>query len=143
MSSRLSDSLAFLLVSAVWGATNPLLQRGGSAALSQSARRRATSGADSQWAIVRALQRLLGDTWLLFTCPAYVLPWLVNMTGSVLYYATLSHAPLALASVITNSLTFCWTALAAWILLGERVEPLQILGVTLIVGGVGVCVSAS
>ncbi|RVE40803.1 hypothetical protein evm_014548 [Chilo suppressalis] len=53
----------------------------------------------------------------------YVLPWLVNQTGSVAYLAAVQRAPLSLAVPTANSLAFAFTAVVGAAVGAE--EPLD------------------
>ena len=69
----------------------------------------------------------------------YVVPFLINLSGSVLFISTLAESKLSLAVPIANASTFVFTALSG-ALLGEKLNPLYtILGVALVVTGVVLC----
>ncbi|KPP57823.1 hypothetical protein Z043_124413, partial [Scleropages formosus] len=51
----------------------------------------------------------------------YLVPFLLNQSGSLIYYLTLASADLSLAVPLTNSLTFLFTLLGG-ALLGEDPE---------------------
>ncbi|XP_063833844.1 transmembrane protein 234 homolog [Ostrinia nubilalis] len=70
----------------------------------------------------------------------YVVPWLVNQSGSLAYLAAVQRAPLSLAVPAANSLAFAFTAVVGAAVGAE--EPLDkgsILGVVLIVAGTALC----
>ncbi|KAK3710164.1 hypothetical protein QZH41_010554, partial [Actinostola sp. cb2023] len=52
----------------------------------------------------------------------YMIPFLLNQSGSVLFYLTLASADLSLAVPITNSLTFLFTILTGKLLGEENVS---------------------
>ncbi|KAJ1973704.1 hypothetical protein H4R35_003980 [Dimargaris xerosporica] len=123
----LDTSVGFILVALCWGFTNPFIKRGtaGLEALPQH----------SQW-----WKRWCSETWYLLTRWQYVLPLAINLSGSLVYYYTLSKAELTLAVPITNSLTFVFTALAGY-MLGENIGTRNTwLGMALVVIGVALCV---
>lgn len=98
------------LVALCWGFTNPFIKNG-SKGLENIKR--------SSW-----LSQAAAEYWYLFTRWQYVLPLVLNLCGSVVYYYTLGKADLSLAVPITNSLTFIFTTLAG-ILLGESIGSLR------------------
>lgn len=52
----------------------------------------------------------------------YLLPFLLNQCGSVLYFLTLQSTDLSLALPVSNSLTFVFTAITGWFLGEEKVH---------------------
>lgn len=64
---------------------------------------------------------------------------LLGLTGgagySLLAYSGFFHAPAAHAAVLLPGSLPLWSALAAWWLLGERITPIRLLGLALIVAG--------
>ncbi|RKP02529.1 hypothetical protein CXG81DRAFT_6196, partial [Caulochytrium protostelioides] len=110
--------LGFVVVALCWGVTNPLIKRG-------------TRGIEGVRARVRA-----GEAWFLLTRWQYVVPLLLNLCGSSIYYAALGDADVSVAVPISNALTFAVTTVASW-LLGEQLgSPLTFAGVVLVVIGV-------
>ena len=72
----------------------------------------------------------------------YALPFLLNQSGSLLYYFTLSQADISLAVPITNSLTFLITSLVSR-LLGEKVHSTwTYVGMLFVLCGVALCVAS-
>lgn len=94
-----------MLVSFLWGATNPLIRSG-------------SKGIEHITAPT-AVQRVGRELFFLLTRWQYVLPFALNQAGSVLYVAVLQTAELSLAVPVVNSLSFVFTAVAA-LCLGER-----------------------
>ncbi|KAG0336250.1 hypothetical protein BG000_006771 [Podila horticola] len=122
------NAIGFILVALCWGFTNPFIKNG-SKGLENIKR--------SSW-----LSQAAAEYWYLFTRWQYVLPLVLNLCGSVVYYYTLGKADLSLAVPITNSLTFIFTTLAG-ILVGESIgSPRSWLGMTMVVLGVGLCVQS-
>ena len=120
--------LSFLAVACVWGGTNPLLKRG-------------SAGLEEVKCASRVLQfvmelKYLASRW------QYVVPFLVNQSGSILYYFTIGQADLSLAVPITNSMTFLVTTLVGRVL-GERVTSYwTYAGIVTVLCGVALCVLA-
>lgn len=119
---------AFVAVGFLWGATNPLIKRG-------------SVGIEAIEADTR-LRKLLLEFKFMITRWQYIVPFLLNQCGSVLYVFTLQKSELSMAVPISNSCSFLFTALAA-ILLGEQ-KPNRnaFIGMALIALGISICVLA-
>ncbi|XP_045159629.2 transmembrane protein 234 homolog [Mercenaria mercenaria] len=116
----------FVVVAGFWGATNPFIKLG-------------SKGIESIKAS-SPFRQFVAELWFLITNWKYLIPFVINQSGSVIYYITLASADLSLAVPITNSLTFIFTAISGH-LLGERIKSKKtILGMLLVVTGVTMCV---
>lgn len=60
---------------------------------------------------------------MLFLCPQYVIPFMLNQVGSITYIVAMQRAPLTLAVPAANSLAFAFTALTG-AAIGDE-EPLD------------------
>ncbi|CAG2198610.1 unnamed protein product [Mytilus edulis] len=79
--------------------------------------------------------------YFLFSNWKYCMAFLLNQSGSVLFYLTLASVELSLAVPVTNSLTFIFTMLSGHFL-GEKIQSLEtFIGVAMVVLGVALCVS--
>ncbi|CAO3608607.1 unnamed protein product [Mucor hiemalis] len=103
ISDSLRQFVGFLLVAICWGSTNPLIKLG-SSGLDKVSAKYPEGG----------LQKWLAEL-------KYILPLLLNLSGSVVYYYTLGKSDMSLAVPITNSLTFIFSLLTG-LCLGERLE---------------------
>ncbi|XP_058471964.1 transmembrane protein 234 isoform X2 [Solea solea] len=99
------DLLSLLLVSVLWGCTNPFLKRG-------------TEGIENV-AETNRVSQLLAEVKFLFLNVKYLVPFLLNQSGSLIYYYTLSTTELSVVVPVANSLTFLCTLLTGK-LLGEE-----------------------
>nr|XP_043903282.1 transmembrane protein 234 isoform X1 [Solea senegalensis] len=99
------DLLSLLLVSVLWGCTNPFLKRG-------------TEGIENV-AETNRVSQLLAEVKFLFLNIKYLVPFLLNQSGSLIYYYTLSTTELSVVVPVANSLTFLCTLLTGK-LLGEE-----------------------
>ncbi|XP_034432825.1 transmembrane protein 234 isoform X1 [Hippoglossus hippoglossus] len=99
------ELLSLLLVSVLWGCTNPFLKRG-------------SAGIEDVSGSSRTSQ-LLAEVKFLFLNTKYLVPFLLNQCGSLVYYYTLSTAELSFVVPVANSLTFLCTLLTGK-LLGEE-----------------------
>lgn len=123
------DLLSLLLVSVLWGCTNPFLKRG-------------SRGIETVTGANRASQ-LLAEVKFLFLNTKYLVPFLLNQSGSLVYYYTLSTSELSLVVPVANSLTFLCTLLTGK-LLGEEFGGKQaVAGMFLTMAGITLCVISS
>jgi len=77
-----------------------------------------------------------------FTNPRALLPFLINQSGSIVFYYILASEKVSDATTICNSLTFAFTALTAYVL-GEKINRpwLLLIGVSLVMIGIYFCLS--
>lgn len=135
---------SFVLVSLIWGVTNPFLGRaakggGGGKEDAAGLSRSTASSSPQRGFIASALLELVK----FFLNWRFWVPYAINQSGSLLYNYLLGTSDISLASPICNSLTFVVTGITAK-LLGER-QPVNwktVSGAALIVGGVALCVAA-
>ncbi|XP_038073982.1 transmembrane protein 234-like [Patiria miniata] len=120
------EAVSLIAVALLWGATNPLMKKGGEGIQRvHRGNRIAQFGAELKFLVFN---------W------KYILPFLVNQSGSVLFYLTLASAELSLAVPITNALTFIFTTLMGRVL-GEDIGGKETyFGMALVVVGVTLCV---
>ncbi|PIK55974.1 hypothetical protein BSL78_07122 [Apostichopus japonicus] len=102
----LGSVFSAVLVALLWGVTNPLMKRGG-------------QGIDKIQRSNFFLQ-FLAELKHLFLNWQYLLPFILNQSGSVLFYVTLATSELSLVVPVTNSLTFLFTTVTGS-LLGEDI----------------------
>ncbi|XP_038650694.1 transmembrane protein 234 isoform X1 [Scyliorhinus canicula] len=118
-----------LLVALLWGGTNPFLKKG-------------TEGMEKVQSRNFVIQ-LFAEMKFLFLNYKYLVPFLLNQSGSVIYYFTLASTDLSLAVLLSNSLTFLFTLLTGK-LLGEDIGGKQATaGMLLIIVGVTLCVAST
>lgn len=79
----------------------------------------------------------------LFLNTEYLMPFLLNQSGSLLYYLTLASTDLTLAVPICNSLAIVFTLIVGKVL-GEDVGGKgAVAGMVLTITGITLCVSSS
>lgn len=128
-SARLKDLASMALVGALWGCTNPLLRKG-----SMEAEKQQSTVASSSF-LKRSLVAFINfRVWL---------PYLLNQSGSIVFYILLANSDLSLAVPICNALALVFS-FATSALLGESIDrPFRtFLGATLVLLGVTICVSS-
>nr|XP_033810468.1 transmembrane protein 234 isoform X3 [Geotrypetes seraphini] len=120
---------SMVAVSVLWGATNPFLKRG-------------AEGLETVKRGSRARQ-LLAEMSFLFLNYQYMLPFLLNQCGSLIFYITLASTDLSLAVPICNSVALLVT-LATGKALGEDTGGRRaVLGMMLTAFGVTLCITSS
>lgn len=89
------------------------------------------------------LSPLLHSFVLHITCPAFIFPQLLNLTGSLLFAATLGSGKLSIAVPLANGVSLAGTAVVDHFL-GDGV-PLWpgLPGVALIIAGVVLCTQSA
>ncbi|KAJ8289439.1 hypothetical protein GJAV_G00001330 [Gymnothorax javanicus] len=124
-----TEVLCLILVALLWGGTNPFLKR-------------ATEGIEGVKKGNFVLQ-LLEELKFLFLNIKYLVPFVLNQSGSLVYYLTLASTDLSLAVPVANSLTFLFTLLAGK-LLGEDIGGKRaVAGMCLTMVGVTLCIASS
>jgi hypothetical protein len=109
--SILQWTLSFLLVGAAWGLTTPFIRRGALSSPSTSL----SPSSSKHGFIRRKIIEAAYTVWDLLRRPAYSIPLLINLTGSVWFFVLVGKAELSLTVPITNSLAFLFTVLGEWL----------------------------
>ncbi|XP_032058156.1 transmembrane protein 234 [Aythya fuligula] len=123
------EAAVLLLVAALWGSTGPFL-RTGAAGLEELRHR-------------SRLRQLLAEIRFLGLNYKYMVPFLLNQCGSLLFYLTLASADLSLAVPLCNSLALIFT-LVTGRMLGEDIGGKRaVAGMALTLLGVTLCVAGS
>jgi len=138
-SARIRDLASMVLVGALWGCTNPILRRGSVEAeqlQQQRQQERSTTANTGPTSFIKSslLAFLNVQVWL---------PYLLNQSGSIVFYVLLANSDLSLAVPICNALALVFS-FATSALLGESIDkPLRsFVGAALILVGVTICVSS-
>jgi multidrug transporter EmrE-like cation transporter len=137
----------YLAVGLLWGCTNPFIKhaqtdtadRPGAAETGGEGGndKESSSSAASSTSMIATLKTL-------FTKPRVMVPFVINQSGSLVYYVLLSQEPISIAAPVCNSLTFIITAVTGYYVLGEPVQSpsLLILGIVLVLIGISICISS-
>ncbi|XP_017881794.2 transmembrane protein 234 homolog, partial [Ceratina calcarata] len=122
----ITESVFYLiLVALLWGATNPFIKRG-------------AKGLENVKSSSK-LGQFFKELAFLISNLKYTIPFLINQSGSLLYFLTLSTTDISLAVPVTNSLTFIITAVTGWILGEEKIHRNTYMGMALILAGTALC----
>ncbi|KAF2493339.1 integral membrane protein [Lophium mytilinum] len=131
--------LGFLLVGAAWGLTTPFMRR---AAINYTPPTRpSVTDPRNSW----LKRKILGVFWAvvdLLRRPAYAIPLLCNVTGSIWFFLLIGKAELSLTVPITNSLAFLFTVLGEWWAEGKVINRDTWIGMGLVLGGIALCVQS-
>jgi len=133
--SILTSLLCYLLVGMLWGCTNPFIKRAQNAPTLPS-NKNSNSNSNSNSGTIGMLKRLFKD-------PKLFIPYSIYQIGSLLFFFLLSKEPVSRAAPICNALTFIFTAITGFYILGEKVTrpALLCLGIALVIGGTFVCIT--
>ncbi|KAK6304151.1 transmembrane protein 234 [Coregonus clupeaformis] len=123
------EVLCLLLVAVLWGCTNPFLKRG-------------TEGIEHVKK-ENKFHQFLAEVKFLFLNIKYLIPFLLNQSGSLVYYFTLATTDLSLAVPVANSLTFLFTMLTGKLLGEEFGGRRAVGGMVLTMVGITLCVVSS
>ncbi|XP_062365317.1 transmembrane protein 234 [Cinclus cinclus] len=123
------QAAALALVAALWGGSGPFL-------------RVASAGVEQQRGRGR-LRQLLAELRFLGLNRKYLVPFLLNQAGSLLFYLTLATTDLSLAVPLCNSLALIVTLVTGKIL-GEDIGGKRaVAGMVLTMLGVSLCVAGA
>ncbi|XP_055324136.1 transmembrane protein 234 homolog [Sitodiplosis mosellana] len=125
---QLNEIVPFVAVGFLWGVTNPLIKRGSSGIHST------TENTNN-----RLYQALLELKFLVLRWQ-YILPFLLNQSGSLLYVYALQGSEISLAVPIAQSCTFLFTTLTALGLREQMPNKLSFFGIALISIGINICI---
>ncbi|XP_043583774.1 transmembrane protein 234 homolog [Bombus pyrosoma] len=125
MSSSLDSIIFLILVAFLWGVTNPFIKKGA----------KGLENVKSSSKFFKFFKELA----FLITNLKYIIPFIINQCGSVLYFLTLNKVDISLAIPVTNSLTFVITAITGWILGEEKIHKNTYMGMILILVGTVLC----
>lgn len=124
---ELSGILWLAAVAVLWGFSTPLLRRGSEGLENVGGR--------------TAIQKWFNEVCFLARKPKFVIPFLMNQSGSAIYALSLGSNDLSLAVPLANSMTFVCTTLAG-ALCGEKVnDNITYIGISMVIIGVMICIA--
>ena len=139
------DVFSAVLVGAVWGCTNPFLRKGATNdeniggpakdGTGEKSTAEQSSKSNKNQSMVQSLLR--------FRRVGVWLPYLLNQSGSILYYKLLATSDLSLSVPVCNALALVFSSATSF-LLGERVDrPVAAMfGSLLVTLGVAICMAS-
>ncbi|KAF9894508.1 hypothetical protein FE257_006392 [Aspergillus nanangensis] len=78
----------------------------------------------------------------LLRTPAYAIPLLINLTGSVWFFLLVGKHELSLTVPLANSSAFLFTVLGEWYVERKVIEKETWAGMALVLGGIAICVQS-
>ncbi|KAF2450069.1 hypothetical protein P171DRAFT_204512 [Karstenula rhodostoma CBS 690.94] len=131
--------LGFLMVGACWGLTTPFMRR---AAINYTPPARPSlTDPNNSWLKRKALGIWYAVIGVL-SRPAYAVPFLVNVTGSIWFFILIGQAELSLTVPITNSLAFLFTVLGEWWAEKKIISRDTWIGMAFVLAGIALCVQS-
>jgi drug/metabolite transporter (DMT)-like permease len=131
-------SFSYLLVGILWGCTNPFLKKGSQSSPPTSTHQSNNFGATNGFLAntKRSLKKFLN--------PRVLFPFILNQSGSLMFYFLLATENISTTVPVCNSLTFIFTGITGW-LLGEKfAHPVMfVAGLAMIVSGLSICALSS
>ncbi|KAF1843145.1 uncharacterized protein K460DRAFT_289989 [Cucurbitaria berberidis CBS 394.84] len=131
--------LGFLMVGACWGLTTPFMRK---AAMNYTPPHRPSlTDPNNSW----LKKKILGVVYAVIgvlSRPAYAVPLLLNVTGSVWFFILIGKAELSLTVPITNSLAFLFTVLGEWWAEKKVISRDTWIGMAFVLTGIGLCVQS-
>lgn len=139
----LYEVASLVLVGAFWGCTNPFLRKGSEEAERERIDTSIPSSRKTEGASKSSEGQSLLSSLSKFRRLSVWLPYVINQSGSLLYYFTLSQSDLSLAVPICNALSLVFSIVTSYAL-GERIDhPIRTaVGSALVMGGVAICLFA-
>ncbi|XP_014467577.1 PREDICTED: transmembrane protein 234 homolog [Dinoponera quadriceps] len=120
------ESVIYLcLVAVLWGMTNPFMKKG--------------AGGLENVKATSIYGQFIKELVFLATNVKYMLPFVLNQCGSVLYFLILQNTDISLAVPVSNSLTFIFTAITGWFLGEQKVHKNAYIGMIFILCGTSLC----
>ena len=125
----LTPVIGYLVVGILWGCSNPFIKHA------------QADGIESERTREPGRSNMFYGLYRMITQPRVLIPFVVNQSGSFVYYYMLSSEPVSRASPICNSLTFLFTAATGYLCFGEEVRypSLLCLGIIFVLCGVYIC----
>ncbi|KAL5003768.1 hypothetical protein BDV10DRAFT_2707 [Aspergillus recurvatus] len=100
-----------------------------------------SSSSTSSWLRTRVVSLFWTVVNLLRT-PAYSVPLVINLTGSVWFFLLVGKHELSLTVPLANSSAFLFTVLGEWYVEKKVIARETWLGMALVLGGIAICVQS-
>ncbi|ELP91413.1 hypothetical protein EIN_155200 [Entamoeba invadens IP1] len=121
------EIVGIVLVGMLWGCTNPLMKQGIHFEHPEGA---------------TLVQNIVTDIKTLVLSYGFVIPFLINQSGSILFSVLLGSNDFSLIVPLSNALTFIFTFLTAYLLGESKLSIKCLCGVILVLVGVTICQTA-
>lgn len=135
--------ISYVLVSMLWGCTNPFIKRAQAQNMASSASSSTASPSTLPKYAVNDKKKasFMTPIYRMLTDSKSFIPYAINQSGSVLFGYILSQQPVSQAVPICNSLTFIFTAITGYFLCGEKVHNPSYLftGIVFVLLGTYIC----
>lgn len=139
LSDAFYKSFSYVLVGMLWGCTNPFLKKGSESntPVGRAGQHLSTKNTDGY---VQNVKRSLKK----FLDPRVLFPFLLNQSGSLVFYFLLATENISTTVPVCNSLTFIFTGITGWFL-GEKFSHpmLFVTGLVMVVSGLSICAISS
>lgn len=128
-----------LLVSGLWGCTNPFIkhaQQASAASYNQEDIKSSKENVkNSIWETLLSLKRSIMNIKVMA-------PFLLNQMGSAVFFLLLSTEPVSIVSPVCNSMTFLFTAITSYVVFKESVKYpwMLVVGIFFILCGTALCI---
>ncbi|KAL2816774.1 hypothetical protein BDW59DRAFT_175691 [Aspergillus cavernicola] len=100
-----------------------------------------TSPSSSSWLRTKIVS-IFWTVLNLLRTPAYSVPLVINLTGSIWFFLLVGKHELSLTVPLANSSAFLFTVLGEWYVERKVIEKETWLGMVLVLGGIGICVKS-
>ncbi|KAF3036259.1 hypothetical protein E8E11_003727 [Didymella keratinophila] len=131
--------LGFLMVGACWGLTTPFMRK---AAMNFTPPTHPALTDPKNSALKKKFLGIWYAVKGVLSRPAYAVPLLLNVTGSVWFFILIGKAELSLTVPITNSLAFMFTVLGEWWAEKKVISRNTWIGMGLALAGIALCVQS-
>ncbi|KAG5982768.1 hypothetical protein E4U55_001374 [Claviceps digitariae] len=133
--------LSFLLVGLAWGLTTPFIRRAAQHHHPPPHPLLDTDPIKHHWLRSRLYGAFFAVLDLLRN-PRYLVPLLLNLTGSVWFFLLIGQAELSLTVPIVNTTAFLFTVLGEWYVEGKVISRDTAVGMVLSLVGIALCVQS-
>ncbi|KAB8071634.1 hypothetical protein BDV29DRAFT_178830 [Aspergillus leporis] len=99
------------------------------------------SNSNSGW-LTTKITTLFWTVINLLRTPAYSVPLIINLTGSIWFFLLVGKHELSLTVPLANSSAFLFTVLGEWYVERKVIEKETWLGMVLVLGGIAICVKS-
>ncbi|RMD41566.1 hypothetical protein DV735_g3580, partial [Chaetothyriales sp. CBS 134920] len=132
--------VSFLLVGLCWGFTTPFIRRAALTYTAPTATSHPHLFSSSSSLVYRTVAKAVYTVLSILRKPAYAIPLVCNLTGSVWFFILVGKAELSLTVPITNSLAFLFTVLGEYVAEKKLISRDTWVGMACVCAGIAICV---